>query len=110
MYFTPYLTVHRHNSIPDQVLLFSTKTGALVLLPEEDFTALQNGETENDYIEPLTDMGFLVEDVEAEHRDVAQYMEDINRHNPNLTLALILGMECNFGCRYCFEGKQKGKK
>ena len=110
MYFTPYLTVHRHNSIPDQVLLFSTKTGALVLLPEEDFTALQNGDTENEYIEPLTDMGFLVQDLEEEHREVAQYMEDINRHNPNLTLALILGMECNFGCSYCFEGKQKGKK
>lgn len=110
MYFTPYLTVHRHHSIPDQVLLFSTKTGALVLLPEEDFTALQGGESENDYTTPLTDMGFLVADPEAERLQVSQYMADINRHNPNLTLALILGMECNFACRYCFEGEQKGKK
>ncbi len=110
MYFTPYLTVHRHISIPDQVLLFSTKTGALVLLPEEDYQALQNGDTENEYLEPLAEMGFLVEDVEAEHREVNRYMEDINLHNPNLTLAIILGMECNFGCSYCFEGKQKGKK
>ncbi|MCI5121805.1 MAG: radical SAM protein, partial [Candidatus Electrothrix sp. AUS4] len=108
MYFTPYLTTHRHPSIPEQVLLFSTKTGALVLLPEEDFTALQNGDTENEYIAPLAEMGFLVQDLEAEHREVARYMEDINRYNPNLTLALILGMECNFACKYCFEGKQKG--
>lgn len=110
MYFTPYLVVHRHHSIPDQFLLFSTKTGALVLLPEEDYAALKNGATENDYIAPLTEMGFLVEDVEAEHLEVARYLDDINRYNPNLTLAVILGMECNFSCKYCFEGKQKGKK
>ncbi len=110
MYFTPYLTIHRHHTIAEQVLLFSTKTGALVLLPEEDFAALQNGVTENDYIAPLTDMGFLVADPEAERRQVAKYLEQINHHNPNLTLAIILGMECNFACRYCFEGEQKGKK
>ena len=110
MYFTPYLTVYRHHSLPDQLLLFSTKTGALVLLPEEDFIALNNGDTENDYIESLTEMGFLVTDPEAEHRQVAQYMEDINLHNPNFILAIVLGMECNFACRYCFEGQQKGKK
>jgi uncharacterized protein len=110
MYFTPYLTVYRHHSIPDQVLLFSTKTGALVLLPEEDFIGLHNGEHGSDYLDSLTDMGFLVADPEAEHRQVAQYLEDINLHNPNFTLAIVLGMECNFGCLYCFEGKQKGKK
>ncbi len=110
MLFTPYLTIHRHHTIPDQLLLFSTKTGALVLLPEEDYTALQNGETENDYIDQLTEMGFLIADLEAEHQQVAQYMEDINLHNPNFTVAIILGMECNFACSYCFEGKQKGKK
>ena len=110
MYFTPYLTVHRHPAIADQVLLFSTKTGALVLLAEEDFTALQNSDSENDYAGQLTDMGFLVADPEAERREVSQYLNDINRNNPNLTLAIILGMECNFACRYCFEGAQKGNK
>ncbi len=110
MYFTPYLTIIRHQTIPDQVLLFSTKTGALVLLPEEDYVALQNGELENDYVSPLTEMGFLVADPEAERQQVAKYLDEINRYNPNLTLALILGMECNFACRYCFEGAQKGRK
>ncbi len=110
MHFTPYLTIHRHHSIPEQVLLFSTKTGAIVLLSEEDYQALQKGITDNIDLESLTETGFLVKDVKEEHREVRRYMEDINKYNPNLTLALVLGMECNFGCSYCFEGRQKGKK
>lgn len=110
MVFSPYLTLHRHHTIPGQVLLFSTKTGALVLLPEEDFTALDNGATDNPYMDQLTEMDMMVGDPEAERRQVSRYLADINHHNPNLTLAIILGMECNFSCLYCFEGQQKGKK
>lgn len=110
MFFSPYLTVHRHQALAEQVLLFSTKTGALVLLPEEDYLALQQGAAENPYMDQLTDMEILVADPRAEQAQVRRYLEDINRYNPNLTLAVILGMECNFSCRYCFEGQQKGRK
>ncbi|WP_028583407.1 geopeptide radical SAM maturase [Desulfogranum mediterraneum] len=110
MQLSPYLTSHRHPSIPGQVLLFSTKTGALVLLPEEDFQALNRGDQTNAYGAELTKLEFLVADREAEYRAMQGYMEAINRDNPNLTLAIVPGMECNFRCSYCFEGQQKGAK
>ena len=110
MQLTPYVAACRHHTIPGQVLLFATRTGALILLPEEDFAALQSGKAAEEDIGPLSEMGFLVADPETERRQVLHYMDDINRLNPNLTLAIVLGMECNFACRYCFEGRQKGRK
>ncbi|MEW6520750.1 MAG: geopeptide radical SAM maturase [Thermodesulfobacteriota bacterium] len=108
MPLTPYLIPCRHPAIPGQVLLFATRTGALILLAEEDFAALEMGRAGEEDIDQLTEMGFLVADVATERRQVLHYLDDINRLNPNLTLALVLGMECNFACRYCFEGSRKG--
>lgn len=110
MVFTPYLVCHRHPAISGQVLLFSTRTGAMVLLPEADFAALDRGESENEFAADLTEMGFLCSDPEAEQQEVLRYLEQVNRYNPNLTLAVVLGMECNFRCTYCFEGQQKGSR
>jgi uncharacterized protein len=110
MQLTPYVAVCRHHTIPGQVLLFAARTGALILLPEEDFAALQSGKAAEEDIGPLSEMGFLVADPDTERRQVLHYMDDLNRLNPNLTLAIVLGMECNFACRYCFEGRQKGRK
>jgi len=110
MQLSRYLITCRHRSIPGQVLLFSTRTGALAQLTEEEFNGLQQGSSAPNDIEQLTEMGFLVADRDEEQRHVLDYMEEINRLNPNLTVAVVLGMECNFSCRYCFEGKQKGRK
>ena len=110
MQLTPYEVVCRHHTIPGQVLLFATKTGSLILLAEEDFAALEKGQAAEEETQQLIDMGFLVADAATEQRQVMHYMDDINRLNPNLTIALVLGMECNFACRYCFEGSQKGGK
>ncbi|MEW6288779.1 MAG: geopeptide radical SAM maturase [Thermodesulfobacteriota bacterium] len=110
MRLTPYVTICRHPAMPGQVLLFAARTGALILLSDEDFSALQSGQAAEEEIASLTGMGFLVADIDTEQRQVLHYMDDINRLNPNLTLAIVLGMECNFACRYCFEGGQKGGK
>ncbi|MFA7346242.1 MAG: geopeptide radical SAM maturase [Desulfurivibrionaceae bacterium] len=110
MQLTPYLVTFPHQDDPDQMVLFATKTGALIVLPQEDFSDLRQGRVEAEHVEPLKEMGFLVESVAQERRAVFGYLDEINRLTPNLTVAVILGLECNFACRYCFQGEQKGKK
>jgi uncharacterized protein len=110
MQLTPYLVSFPHPDDPGQMVLFATKTAALIVLPQEDFADLQQGRVDEEYIEPLREMGFLVENTAQERQAVHGYLEEINRLNPNLTVAVILGLECNFACKYCFQGEQKGKK
>lgn len=105
-----YLVASRHPAIPGRVLLFSTRTGALVELTEAELHAMENGIVAPEDTEQLVELGVLVANQEDEHRQMLDYLNEINRLNPNLTLAVVLGMECNFACRYCFQGKLKGKK
>ena len=63
MRLTPYLVSFPHPDDPGQMVLFATKTGALIVLSQEDFADLQQGRMEEEYIEPLKAMGFLVESV-----------------------------------------------
>lgn len=110
MQLTPYLVSFSHPDDPGQMVLFAAKTGALIVLPREDFVGLQQGKAETEQIEPLMEMGFLVESVAQERQAIFGYLDEINRLNSNLTVAVILGLECNFSCKYCFQGEQKGKK
>jgi len=110
MPLTPYLVSFPLPDKPTQNLLFATKTGALVLLPEETFAALQRGEVAAGDHDALVEMGFWVKDQEEEQQQLLQYLDEVNRLNPGLTVAVILGMECNFACRYCYEGAQKGQQ
>lgn len=110
MQLTPYLIFFPHPDDPGQVVLFAAKTGALIVLPQEDFSRLQQGRAEAEHIEPLVEMGFLVESVEQERQAVYGFLDEINRVNPTLTVAVVLGMNCNFACRYCFQGGQKNGK
>ena len=110
MQLTPYLLSSRAAAHPEKVLLFATRTGALVLLDDDDFQAISKGEIPAEFRVPLTEMGFLVEDEDNERKEIQNYLNEINSLNPNLKLDIVLGMECNFACRYCFEGEQKGKK
>ena len=109
MQLTPYLVSFPLPDDPAQALLFAVKTGALVLLPHETFSSLQRGEVVADCRDELVEMGFLVPDQEEERQEVLGYLDEINRINPGLTVSVILGMECNFACRYCYEGAQKGQ-
>ena len=107
MQLTPYLVSFPHPDDPGQVVLFATKTGALIIMPQGDFTDLQQGRAEPEHIESLVEMGFLVESVAQERQAVYGFLDEINRVNPTLTVAVVLGMNCNFACRYCFQGGQK---
>ncbi len=108
MPLTPYLICCDHPSDASLKILFGTKTGALILLPTEVWQGLQGGEVPPELGAELTTMGFWVADPAVERQEVQRYLDDINRYKTTLTVAVILGMACNFACRYCYEGAQKG--
>lgn len=94
---------------PGYRLLFSTRTAACVLLPEETWVQLLQGTVPGDIAADLLAEGIVVRDQQQEHRQVLHYLDELNRLNPNLKVSIILGLECNFDCPYCYEGAMKGK-
>ncbi len=108
MQLSYYLKVFPYPEEPGCLLLYSTKNSAMAILPEEDYSLLQQGEIPPDLEETLTELGMLVDDPAMEKQEVCSMMTEINRLNPGLDVSIILGMACNFSCLYCYEGSMKG--
>lgn len=110
MFLSHYLKIWDAPDHPGYSLFFSTKQASLALVPDEVLTDLQNGKDAGEYTDELAQLGMLVPDLAAERLEVFDYMNEINRLNPGVNIAVILGLACNFSCVYCYEGNMKGNR
>ncbi len=106
-----YLKAVPHATIPDRLLLFSTRKASLIQIPARGYAALAGGAQPSPaMVDTLTRLGLWVEDLATEQAEVHGMQATINQLNPGVRAAVILGMACNFACRYCYEGSLKGPK
>jgi uncharacterized protein len=110
MQLSTFLKTYTFPDDPALLLLYSTKNAALAIISQKIFTEIQQGRLPQDYQKTLIELGMLVPDRHQEQKEVLQMPAALNRLNNSLTAAVILGMECNFSCVYCYEGSMKGKK
>jgi uncharacterized protein len=107
MLLSRYHKTFSHPEDPSALLLFSTRTTALVVLDHATYAALERGETVEGS-EGLVECGLLVSDHGREREEVLHYLDEVNRLSDRLSVAVVLGMRCNFACTYCYEGDSKG--
>lgn len=90
-------------------LFYSTRSGALAVVGDTDLTALKQGDFSLEVVAGLRALGMVVDDLDTERRQVLSMVDEINGQVSTLFLDIILGMDCNFRCIYCYEGAMKGK-
>ena len=92
-------------------LLYSTRTGAVALVPAEIIADLENGNTlDAEFESTLGGIGLLVVDRDREKRDTAAMVRQLNSLRTAMNVSVIANLHCNFSCRYCYEGNQKGSR
>lgn len=94
---------------PGSTALFSAKNAAAVLVPTEMVEDIQKGVIAGEEKETLAELGLLVESAEAEKREMLDFIKDLDGMNRKFNAIVVLDLECNLACRYCFEGTRKGK-
>ncbi len=109
MQLSHYLKIYPFKDQPDQLLLFSTKHASKILIPEETFQAIEKGTISDSDAALLKELGMLVPDAEDEKQAMLHYMDEMNRNNRLFNLTVVLNLDCNFACPYCFEEGMKGK-
>ncbi|MBI5665337.1 MAG: geopeptide radical SAM maturase, partial [Nitrospirae bacterium] len=57
----------------------------------------------------LTKTGILVPDREEEKKEMSCMLDKLNERHPVLNLSVIINLDCNFSCVYCYEADLKGK-
>jgi uncharacterized protein len=56
-----------------------------------------------------SDLGFLCEDPETERREMLGFIDDLNAISRTFAAKVVMNLDCNLACRYCFEGQRKGR-
>jgi len=108
MQLSHYLKVYPFEQRPDHLLLFSTKKASKILLKEETFQSIEKGSLSPSDETLLSKLGMIVHDREEERRAIFGLFDEINTKNPGLNIMVVLNLDCNFACIYCYEGDMKG--
>jgi uncharacterized protein len=104
-----YLKIYPYNETQDQLILFSTMQSSKILVKKETWEAMERQllSPENEIV--LQKLGMIVEDRDEEKRAVSCHFEELNKTNTGLDIIVVLNMDCNFACKYCYEGDMKGR-
>lgn len=108
MYPSHYLRVYPHTNPPGSFLLFSTRVASKVILSEQTLRALKAGALPEPEHAQLAKIGIVVVDLEEERRKVHGHFDSLNRRSTSMTVTMVLNLDCNFSCSYCYEKKVRG--
>ena len=102
MELSHYLKIYACDEDPDEVILFSTRQASKVQLAKALLEELQ-AEVPEEAAEVLAPLGMAVACREDEIRDMVHYFERRIENNKALDYTLVMNLDCNFACPYCFE-------
>lgn len=57
----------------------------------------------------LADLGFIVTSEEEERKEMLCFLDELNKADRIFSVQLVMNLDCNLDCGYCFEGSRKGR-
>jgi uncharacterized protein len=110
MHLSRYLKIWHSPGDPDRLLLYSTRRGASVLVPKSLLAKFEDGTIAPADRDSLVRLGLLVADTEQEKREMLDAFDEVNRRRRMFSAQVVLNLDCNLACTYCYEGGLKGKR
>jgi len=110
MHLSRYLRIYPSPGDPDMLLLYSTKKGASALVPAALLAAIKDDSIEPSDRKTLARLGFLVPDTAAEKKEMREAFAEANRLSRKFTAQVVMNLDCNLACTYCYEGGMKGRR
>ncbi|QWV91741.1 geopeptide radical SAM maturase [Geomonas oryzisoli] len=105
MKLSRYLKIFPSPDRPGHVILYSTLRGSVAAVPAETLAALQQGAFPVEGCDALTRLGMLVEDPDAEKEQMRDLVARVNAQTRHFLVSVVLNLDCNLDCGYCFEGE-----
>jgi len=109
MHLSRYIKTYPCRENPAYVLLFSTRRLAKILVPRSVLKSIEEGTLAPADKQTLSRLGFLVPDPDAERREMLDTVVEVNKHSSKCHIMVVMNLDCNLACSYCFEGNRRGK-
>ncbi len=109
MALSRYCNIYIHPEDNRRTTLFSTSTMEMTDVSSELDQDIKRGNLTAKNRKNLASKGFLVKSIADEKREMLGFMNKLNALNDTFRAVVVLNLDCNFACKYCFEGTRKGK-
>jgi len=94
---------------PDSRILFLTKNCAKALVPSSLLSAIEEQSISEASRTALQRPGFIVGDIALEQEEMVRFADRLNSLSRVFYAKVVMNLDCNLACTYCFEGARKGK-
>lgn len=108
MQLSTYLKIYSCPDQPGMNLVYSTLRSSVVQLPDDLLEAAQNGTLDDDDRDVLARIGVLTPDCAAE-REQLRTIFAVSRPGTPFNATVVLNLDCNLACPYCYEDQFRGK-
>lgn len=88
---------------PGFIILYSTRKGSVVRVPEQLLTSIKNETLSPEERATLQQLQLWTDDLEAERAELAAIVDHTNSHALLFSATVVLTLACNLACPYCFE-------
>ncbi|KAF0218685.1 MAG: hypothetical protein FD174_2778 [Geobacteraceae bacterium] len=110
MFLSSYLKIYPYPEKPGGFLLYSTRRASLILVPASTLHAIEAGTLSAADRETLARLGMLVPDPALEKEEMRLRFDEANRRRRKFSAVVVLNLDCNLACTYCYEGSIRGKR
>jgi uncharacterized protein len=105
-----YLKIYPCPDRPGSLLLYSTRKGSVVRVSETLLAAVREETLTAAERERLSELEMIVEDPVAELEAMRSLVRRANARSTRFTARVVLNLDCNLDCGYCFEDRFRGHK
>jgi len=104
-----YLKIYPDPQRPGSVLFYSTKKGSLLRAPAELLAAIQADTLNESERGTLRRLEIITVDPQAEREELYSLVARTNQRSNKFTATVVLNLDCNLACPYCYEDHFRGK-
>ncbi|HEY6873553.1 MAG TPA: geopeptide radical SAM maturase [Geobacteraceae bacterium] len=107
MRLSTYLKIYPDG--PGHYILYATRRAAVVRVPELVLRQIEEGALPEADQQTLVRLGILVPDSETEKIEVLNRFAEANRLSKRFSAIVVVNLDCNLACPYCFEEGVRGR-
>lgn len=109
MVLSRYAKIYQCPEDPVSLLLFSTKESSAVRISKSVIQDIETGNLTEVERKTLRRLGFLVTSADRERHEMRHFTNRLNSSRKDFAATVVMNLDCNLACTYCFEGQRKGK-
>ena len=109
MHLSRYLKIFSPPDDPGHLILYSTRRCSVLRVPERTLQEIEDGTLSVADRDTLVRYGILITDPAREREEMLARFDEANRLRRRFSAMVVLNLDCNLACGYCFEEGVRGK-